>query len=601
MTETNKAAGLGAEVTEIITRFAAGGDRGKAEAECRRLAIAEDWPLIAAMLDAAEEGRSSFLPEAQPKAEPPKPELPLVDLGQLMLDAGVAKGVVEAYRQHVGRPKPEPAEPEPEPDPEPQRAEPPEEPEPERFDEAAAAPLDPHKALVPVVGRTWLAEINFPETVSGADCVELLNQKHAVIGNYGGKTAVLSWERWSVNQKVLVPTFQKFEDFKKRYMNQYVQMTTLTSVKIMPAGEYWLKTPERGRAFDGVVYEPGKGEIVQGYRLNIWRDFAVTPRRGSWAKFRKHIYQVLGNGDEAAGRYIVRWCAWAIQNPGRAAEAVLVLLGDEGAGKGTLARVMLRIFGIHGLPVSDGKHLTGAFSGHLQFCSFLFLDEAFWAGDSAHEGRLKALVTEETVTIEPKYFAPFTVKNCLHIMISTNNSHAVPAGPRARRYSVLEVNNDKVGDFEYFNALNAELDNGGIEAFLWDMLHLDLRGWHPKQIYKSAALMSQKRQTLRGLDAWMEAILQDGKLPVPLNKRYPNRCLSENLLASAQKYDKYTNDNRMTDYLKRYMAVETFNIKTARGWAFPELSECRARWEVRFDGEWPWYSPIPDWLSPKVE
>jgi hypothetical protein len=195
------------------------------------------------------------------------------------------------------------------------------------------------------------------------------------------------------------------------------------------------------------VFEPGRPEIVEGYRLNVWRGFAVVARRGRWSALLRHIYRVLGNGDRAAGRYIVRWCAWAIQNPGKAAEAVLVLKGEEGAGKGTLARVMLRVFGVHGLPVSDAKHLTGAFSGHLQFCAFLFLDE--------HEGRLKALVTEETITIEPKYFSPFSVTNALHIMMASNSEWVVPAGQRARRYSVIEVSDARVNDREYWDALHA--------------------------------------------------------------------------------------------------------------------------------------------------
>ena len=454
---------------------------------------------------------------------------------------------------------------------------------------------DPHRALVPIPVREWVAEIDLPETMSGAECIERVNLKHAVIGNYGQRTAVLSWERWAVDGRVLIPTFQKFDDFKRRYLNQYVQVVGVNNTRHVSVGEYWLKSPERGIAFNGVVFEPGRPQIVDGYRLNVWRGFAVVPRRGSWRKFLRHIYRVLGNGDRAAGRYILRWCAWAIQNPGRAAEAVLVLKGEEGAGKGTLARVLLRIFGVHGLPVSDAKHLTGAFSGHLQFCAFLFLDEAFWAGDAKHEGRLKALVTEETISIEPKYFTPFSVTNCLHILMSSNSDWVVPAGQKARRYSVIEVSDARVGDFEYFDDLNDELENGGIEAFAWDMLHFDLRGWHPKQIYKSAALMEQKRQTLRGLDVWMEAILQEGKLPVPLNGKYPNRCLSEHLLTSAQQYDKFTNDTRVTNYLKRYMAVERFNVKVARGWMFPSLGECRARWEARFDGAWEWYDDIDEW------
>ena len=77
----------------------------------------------------------------------------------------------------------------------------------------------------------------------------------------------------------------------------------------------------------------------------------------------------------------------------------------------------------------------------------MFLDEAFWAGNVAAEGRLKSLVTEETIMIEPKYFGPFQVRNLLHIMMSSNNDWVVPAGHGSRRYAVYKVSNALVGDF----------------------------------------------------------------------------------------------------------------------------------------------------------
>lgn len=50
---------------------------------------------------------------------------------------------------------------------------------------------------------------------------------------------------------------------------------------------------------------------------------------------------------------------------------------------------------------------------------------------------------------------------------------------------------------------------------LHDLLRLDLDGWHPKRIYKTQALMEQKGHSLRGLDASIETMLQEGALPKP--------------------------------------------------------------------------------------
>jgi len=158
------------------------------------------------------------------------------------------------------------------------------------------------------------------------------------------------------------------------------------------------------------------------------------------------------------------------------------------------------------------------------------VDEAFWAGDHRAEGRLKSLVTEETITIEPKYVQPFPVRNMLHIMMTSNSDWVVPAGHGARRFAVFKVSNARVGDRKYFDVLNAELGAGGIAAMLHDLLQLDLAGWHPKEIYKTAALMEQKQQSLRGLDAWIEAMLQSGSLPEPIRVTPIAACRCTSLL-----------------------------------------------------------------------
>jgi hypothetical protein len=251
------------------------------------------------------------------------------------------------------------------------------------------------------------------------------------------------------------------------------------------------------------------------------------------------------------------------------------------------------------MPISEGKHLVGAFSGHLHHLAFLFVDEAFWAGDVKAEGRLKVLITENTFTIEPKYFSPFEIRNLLHILMSSNSDWVVPAGKDARRYAVFEVSDKRIDDFEYFDRLNAELNRGGIEAMLYDLLHIDLRGWHPKMVYKTKALIDQKAHSLRGLDAWIEGMLQEGRLPIPLSPEYPNRCLSENLLTSARQFDPHTNSRRVADKLKKILDAKPFNTQDLRGWEFPPLPDCRSLWEAHNRSRWDWHHPVTIWAPPR--
>jgi hypothetical protein len=117
-----------------------------------------------------------------------------------------------------------------------------------------------------------------------------------------------------------------------------------------------------------------------------------------------------------------------------------------------------------------------------------------------------------------------------------------------------------------------------------------------KQLLDLPRHADEKQHSLRGLDAWIEAMLQEGVLPVPLSEAYPNRCLSEHLLAGAKAHDPHTNWIRVLNKLKQiFPGIEDFNIQLARGWAFPPLAECRAAWEARNGGRWHWHREAKRW------
>ncbi len=71
--------------------------------------------------------------------------------------------------------------------------------------------------------------------------------------------------------------------------------------------------------------------------------------------------------------------------------------------------------------------MTGRFNAHMRDCIFFFADEAFWAGDKQGEGQLKRIITEDTLVVEAKGRDPVTVRNMLHILISSNEDWAVPS------------------------------------------------------------------------------------------------------------------------------------------------------------------------------
>lgn len=130
----------------------------------------------------------------------------------------------------------------------------------------------------------------------------------------------------------------------------------------------------------------------------------------------------------------------------------------------------------------------------------------------AGEGVLKQLVTEPQIAIERKFFDSVMARNCLHILIASNNDWVVPAGPDERRFFVLDVDDSRQQDPAYFDPIYAEMDNGGREAMLHDLRKVDLRCFNIREPPASKALGEQKVQSLDPHAKWWLDKLMAGEL-----------------------------------------------------------------------------------------
>ena len=170
----------------------------------------------------------------------------------------------------------------------------------------------------------------------------------------------------------------------------------------------------------------------------------------------------------------------------------VVLRGLKGTGKGMVGQMLMRIFRNHSLHITNSKHLVGNFNAHLVDALFLFLDEAYWAGDKQGEGTLKALITERSLMIEPKGVDCFQMPNRLKILMASNTEWVVPASADERRYFVLDVSDCRKGDEAYFSKLAAAIEGDELAAFLDYLLSLDLAGFDHRNPPHTDGLNKQK-------------------------------------------------------------------------------------------------------------
>jgi Family of unknown function (DUF5906) len=353
------------------------------------------------------------------------------------------------------------------------------------------------------------------------------------------------------------------------------------TTKYVPLGKYWLNWKLRTSYKYIGLYPPPQVAPPDSY--NLWTGYGVDPKPGNWNLIRDFIREVSADSNPVIDEYIVKWIAWMIQNPGDRAGAVLILRGLKGTGKGTLGYVLSKIMGKHSMHLSDIDKLCGKFNAHLERVVFVFADEAYWPGYVSFEGNFKRLITEPTLSIERKGIDIHSAVNCLHVLMAANTDWIVPATSDERRYVVSDVSGKYRNNKAYFGALYNQIDNGGTEAMLYDLLHMDLQGWHPREVVDSAALTDQKNMSLKPAEKWLKGLLNEGYLPgygVPVGVT-PSHELKEHASAAHTKLHKEGFAELVVPLLKK-LGCTPWRSKKNRGWKWPDLATARATWESLF-------------------
>jgi energy-coupling factor transporter ATP-binding protein EcfA2 len=476
-----------------------------------------------------------------------------------------------------------------------------------RREEAEDATPEAAKAGLPavVIQAPPLVPLVVPPSLD--DALALMNSRHAILNDVGGKTVIGCWEEDDDGYFKLA--FHGLDSFRLRYSNATLTIDVPNSQGgvqhvTVDLAKWWLGHRNRAQ-YKGVRFRPKQAGVVNGY-LNLWRGWGVEPRPGDWSLIDNHIRVVIAGGVEELARYVKWWIAWAIQNPDKQAEVALVLIGEKGSGKGTLARCLKRIFGPHAMQVTDREQVIGQFNGHLEDCILFIADEAYWGGDKRCVGKLQGMITEEDLTIRRMYCGPYEAKNYLHMLMLAEPGWVIPAGRHERRYAALNVSDECLGDKAYFRALNRQMAEGGVEAMFYDLVNLDLGDWHPRDIpealRKGKALAEQQTRTLPPWEQWYLLLLRDGKLPGAwVKKKRPSIAYTSCLIADARERVprlKDQSDVALTDFLKE-KGCEKHRASEANAWKFLPLAEARATF-VQAYGLQEWDNPGGEW-GDKVE
>jgi hypothetical protein len=276
---------------------------------------------------------------------------------------------------------------------------------------------------------------------------------------------------------------------------------------------------------------------------------------------------------------------------------MIILMGGQGIGKGTLGRIFQKIWSATYIQVNRIASVTGSFNASLERAYIIFMDEALFSGDRRASDALKSLVTEDFFQINEK-FQPARQINSYHRFIAaTNADHFKNTDPDDRRDFTLRVAESRKGDHDFWDDLNHEIKNGGAAAMAADLLEMDLSDFNVRDKPNTKELLEQKLLSLEPIARWWHDCISHGVINDD-DDRWPEFVSTVDAVegimdvAGGRVYRKPGPRNVVQEMKKLCPSAKQWQKQSMgsrhRGLILPPLEDARTEFEQYLDGTIEW-------------
>ncbi len=237
---------------------------------------------------------------------------------------------------------------------------------------------------------------------------------------------------------------------------------------------YWATEYEHIRTKDDVDIYPDPTECPDNI-FNLWRPFAMELEKGSYTRkpdalsvILNHI-KILCNHDIPVYDYFIKWIAQMIQYP---AEKTIMptFISAEGAGKGTMFRLFEKMLGRDKVfeTTNPARDVWGDFNGIMTTCYLVNINELSKRDTVEAEGKIKGLITDNSLTINQKGVAQYKIKSYHRFIATTNKEEPINSTVGDRRNLIIRSSDEKKGDVKYFEYIHGLLEDIDVVRTCYD-------------------------------------------------------------------------------------------------------------------------------------
>jgi hypothetical protein len=209
--------------------------------------------------------------------------------------------------------------------------------------------------------------------------------------------------------------------------------------------------------------------------FNIFKGFDMSPSNtgADTSVLWNHLKFLFSNVEPDNQEWAIDWIAQMFQEPNKKMGTALVLISQEGTGKGLFFDyLMSRIFGRDYVIDTSCDPFDKNFNGNLKNKLLVNLNEGGWNHKKDTKGQLKNFITDPAFRYEEKFREAEMLLNPTRIVMTTNEDWAVSVRNDDRRYFVVEIPGGHIGDVNYFETLVNSIENDDIfKQFYYEMLN----------------------------------------------------------------------------------------------------------------------------------
>lgn len=301
-----------------------------------------------------------------------------------------------------------------------------------------------------------------------------------------------------------------------------------TGCNRLPFINKWIGFTHNIRRKDDIDIYPNTAECPENI-FNLWRPFAMElltepyTHKQTELEIILHHIKILCNHDENVYVYFIKWIAQMIQYP-HIKTIMPTFISGEGAGKGTLFKLFEKMLGSDKVfeTTNPSRDIWGDFNGMMCNCFLVNLNELSKKDTMEADGKIKGLITDNTLAINQKGIAQYKIKSYHRFIATTNKEEPINTTNGDRRNLIIRSSDEKKGDYIYFEKIHNFLEDIDVIRTCYDFF----KGIKGMDKFKDIPIPLTEYQTnLKELskspiEQWLESFtrehMNDGKESIEL-------------------------------------------------------------------------------------